>query len=222
MAQAKIGDIYELRICSEQFYIGSTKDFEQRRTNHLLRSKTENFKVYKAIRANNGVFEMNLLYQIEYYNDVELRMAEREAYDELKPTLNTNRPYISDEEAKEYNRYNSKKNYQENKAAACEYGKEYYIKNKNNIAELKKVYYNNNKDARCEYGKEYYNNNKDARCEASRDYYNNNKDIIAEKSKQKADNNRFICGCGSNLHNKNSEIQRHYNSKKHKKWVNNN
>ena len=129
MASKRVGDIYKITVDND-FYIGSTWDFDQRLILHKSFSKKNNQKLYKAIRDNNNKFYMELLYEYECYTDTELRMEERKCYDELKPNLNTYRPYLSDEEKIEYTINNKK---------------QYYIKNKETIKEKQKQNYNNNK-----------------------------------------------------------------------------
>ena len=121
-----------------EIYIGSSKDEKKREQDHKSVCNNENcekhnFKVYEFIRANGGYdnwkFEV-----IEHYpceNDIQLRIRERNYYDLLKPTLNTNRPYISEEEKKEY----SAKYYEDNKEEFKEYNAKHY---QDNIEENKK------------------------------------------------------------------------------------
>jgi hypothetical protein len=154
MASKRVGDIYKITV-DKDLYIGSTWDFNQRLQLHKSNSKTSDIKLYKVIRDNNNEFEMSLLYNYECYTDTELRMEERNCYDELKPNLNTNKPYVSQEEMKEY-------------------WKNYYIKNK---------------------------------------------ETIEAKEKQRRDNSRYICGCGSSVINKSSQIKRHEQTQKHKNYL---
>ena len=129
MASKRVGDIYKITV-DKDFYIGSTWHFNHRLALHKNYSKTDNRKLYKAIRDNNNEFEMTLLYEYECYTDEELRMEERKCYDEMKPTLNMYRPYISEEEKIEYIK---------------KHKKQYYIKNKDNIMIYKKQWRDKNK-----------------------------------------------------------------------------
>lgn len=208
MDQVKIGRIYELRIDVNDFYIGSTGNFKERMKTHRACVETRNSKLYKAIRANDGVFEPNVLYEFEYYKDVELLIEERKWYDELKPTLNMKRPYISDEEFKEY-----MKEYRiKNKDIIDKRVKEYYVKNKDKIVQRKKEYYIKNKVTSDRKIIAYKNRN--AILERKRQYDTANK----EAKKERLNNNRFICGCGSSIINHKSKIATHCKTQKHQQW----
>ena len=100
----KTGCVYNITIGEIGFYIGSAEDFDKRLIHHNERAKTSNIKLYKAIRENNEKFVMTKLYDFEYENDIELRIEERRCYDQMKPNLNMNRPHITKEEMKEYNK----------------------------------------------------------------------------------------------------------------------
>jgi len=148
MACKRVGKIYKILI-NDDFYIGSTFDFDQRLRCHKSDSKTNNQKLYKAIRDNNNQFEMTLLYKYECYTDTELRMEERRCYDELKPNLNMLRPYISKEEFYDYNKqYNKEyniKNRETNTGKHKEKIKKSYIKNREKQLKQTKERRDNNK-----------------------------------------------------------------------------
>ena len=141
MASKRVGDIYKITV-DKDFYIGSTWDFNHRLANHKNFSTFKNSKLYIAIRHNNYQFDMVLLYNYECYTDTELRMEERKCYDELKPNLNMNRPYVSKEEKIEHaKQYNIK-----NRDTIKERKKQYNIKNSETIRKRKKQHRIENKE----------------------------------------------------------------------------
>ena len=92
-----------------EIYIGSTHDEIQREDNHKQRLNNENYhgynyKVYQFIRENGGwdnwMFEVIEEYPCD--NMTELVIREQYYYDLMKPELNMIRPYITEEERKEY------------------------------------------------------------------------------------------------------------------------
>ena len=104
----------------KELYVGSTVDFEKRRSCHKNKVNNKNNVEYnsaksKFIRQHGGWnnWKMEL---IEYYpskNITELEKRERFWYDTLSSELNINRPYTSDEEKKNY-----KKNYDDKRYIA--------------------------------------------------------------------------------------------------------
>jgi hypothetical protein len=113
-----------------EIYIGSTADYETRCTNHWsccnnIDSPEYKKNVYNYIR-NNGGFGNFTIDVIEHYpcaNKTELRIREQYYINIFKPTLNTNRAYISQEESKEYNKQIMKKHYHNNPAYIDSYNK---------------------------------------------------------------------------------------------------
>jgi len=93
-----------------------------------------------------------------------------------------------------------------NKVIPNRTGKEYRIDNKKQI----KQYYLDNKDKK----KEYYLDNKDKKKEYQKKYNEVNKKNISEKKRVK-----MTCECGSVV--RKTDIQRHYKSKKHLKYIEN-
>ena len=144
MASKRIGDIYKITV-DKDFYIGSTWDFNKRLISHKSFSTFRNHKLYIAIRHNNYKFDMELLYEYECYTDQELRMEEQRCYEELKPTLNTYRPYMSKEEKIEVNKQTCKEYYIENKESRLEYQNQHYIENRDTLLERRKKYRDNKK-----------------------------------------------------------------------------
>tara|TARA_R110001606_G_scaffold394034_1_gene564552 strand:- start:164 stop:898 length:735 start_codon:yes stop_codon:yes gene_type:complete len=87
--------IYEITV-GEEIYIGSTCNYKMRMISHKSLAfnsklpKSYNLPLYKAIRANNGIYDTKILYTLQ---DGEVKFkVEREWYDKLKPTLNGYKP----------------------------------------------------------------------------------------------------------------------------------
>ena len=133
----------------KDLYIGSTTDFYNRKSNHKYKCNLENGKnydlnIYKCIRANGGWDNWSMI-EIEKFpckDSLEARARERYWCEQLNATLNSNKPYITDNEIKEYK-------------------EEYYQNNKDKLLEYQNKYYNNNKDEIKEYKKEHYKDNKE-------------------------------------------------------------
>tara|TARA_R110002050_G_scaffold143783_1_gene269103 strand:- start:167 stop:820 length:654 start_codon:yes stop_codon:yes gene_type:complete len=214
MASKRVGDIYKITVDND-FYIGSTWDFDHRLATHKSNSKTDNQKLYKAIRDNNNQFEMTLLYKYECYTDTELRMEERKCYDELKPNLNMQRPYVSKEEFIE----DKKQQYSKYKDMIKKYNKQYKIENRETILEKQRQHYEKNRETILEKKKEYKIKNKEKFLETTKKCYIKHRVKQLKQTKERRDNNKYICGCGSRVLNVNSAIKNHEQCKKHQKYL---
>ena len=130
-----------------EYYVGNTKDLNERWKNHKKDSKTLSFKVYKYIRNNGGINNFKMEVVDEICCDLEnAKKLERYYIELLGASLNSDVPGRTDEEyKKEYyqnnkqkiNKYN-KKYYQENKQEMCEQHKEYRQNNRQEISEKRK------------------------------------------------------------------------------------
>ena len=184
-----IGYIYKITVGDLGFYIGSTNNFEERLETHTSKAKTKPFKLYKAIRENNNVFIMEILYEFEYENFADLRIEERKVYDALSPNLNMIRPYITEQEL-----LDSQINYRIiNADKIKEKNKNYYIENVGRITEQKKHYRSCQAD--------YYN-------EYNKQYRIDNKEKIREQR-----NKKTICVCGCEVAQ--CCLSRHKKTQKH-------
>jgi hypothetical protein len=83
-------------------YVGSTQNFKYRETRHKYSCSNEKsdkygLKLYQFIRAHGHFdnFVMEEIERIKCCNDTEARVKEREWYDTLDSTLNTNRPFVN-------------------------------------------------------------------------------------------------------------------------------
>ena len=110
----------------KDLYIGSTTDFYNRKSNHKSKCNLENGKnydlnIYKCIRANGGWDNWSMI-EIEKFpckDSLEARARERYWCEQLNATLNSNKPYITNNELKEY----FTEYYQNNKDKILEYNK---------------------------------------------------------------------------------------------------
>ena len=170
--------IYRIDVCDE-FYIGSTKDFDYRLGKHKQRSQESPLNLYKAIRANDGEFEMTKIYDFECYTETEILIEERAAYDKYNPTLNSRLPYRTEEEAKLYQKEYRIKYLQENKEKQRLYQQNYKKENaemvKAKYTKANKEYYQANKDKERERGRLYREKNKEKISTYRKAYYYKNK-----------------------------------------------
>jgi hypothetical protein len=177
-------------------YIGSTTDFVKRKYSHKIscnneKDKSYNHKKYPYIRENGGWNEWNMI-EIEKFpcNDGnETRAREEYWRSHFNAQLNMTRPYITEEQRKQYQ-------------------KEYYDSNKDIILEKCKKYTEINKDKIAERSKGYYQNNKDKILEHSKEYNEQNRHKILEKNKEKK-----TCECGCII--RKYHLDRHRKSQKH-------
>jgi len=112
-------------------YVGHTTNFDKRKSGHKNacineKGKKFNLKVYQMIRENGG-WDMFKMIEVEKYSCNDKREAEKrenEIMKELKPKMNSNNSYITEEELKEHKKQyyevikeERKKNYETNKEA---------------------------------------------------------------------------------------------------------
>ena len=178
---SKSGTVYKLCCVDTDIteeYVGSTKNFNRRKTNHKTNCNNEksnkyNMYFYQFIRDTGGFsnWSMIQLEVVNYETKRDLEAHERRWIEQLKPKLNKNIPGRT---VKEY--------YENNKDKFKEHNKEYYENNKDTIKE----YLKNNKDTIKQYQKEYYKDNKDKK----KEYYEDNKDTIKDKIKQYQKDNK--------------------------------
>jgi len=124
----------------DNFYIGSTNDFNERKNNHRKSCKTRNYKLYNYINENGGweCFKMEVLEYCLKYQEREIELIKQ-----LQPPLNT-RLYNCHE--KEHIKKLRKKYHEENKDKVSKWCKKYHEENKDKILIRKKIYSEKNKD----------------------------------------------------------------------------
>jgi len=124
---SRIGFVYKL-YCDgiEDFYIGSSFDMKERKRKHKEvcnndKSKDYNYKVYVFIRANGGFdnWKFEILVEKEFENKTALRIKEKECMVLLKPLLNSNNAYRTEEERKIQQKAHSAKNLATKIECAC-------------------------------------------------------------------------------------------------------
>jgi len=130
-------------------YIGSTTDITKRRSHHKYNcnnpnSKSYNCKIYETIRANGGFenWDVIIIENIpDCKNGEQARTRERFWFETLNAYLNTVRPIVTDDEAKELKKECSKEYRDNNRDKIIEYNKEYHKENRENILENNKTPY---------------------------------------------------------------------------------
>ena len=138
---------YEI-VCKDEdkdfIYIGSTKDFKNRKYQHKTacineKNKIYHLQVYKFIRENGGWdnFNMNPIEILECETKTHARIREQYWIDLKKANLNQLRAFITEDQKKEHE-------------------KQYREQNKIKIKENKKQYREKNKERLKEYAKKYY------------------------------------------------------------------
>jgi len=155
----------------ELCYVGSTADFNKRRSTHKSNCNNENnslynSKIYNTIRDNGGWdnFKMVQLGTREQLTTRQAEQIEEEYRIELKANMNMRRCYRTEEQNQDYYKEYNKKYYQkwseENKDKIKEYDKKYREENKDKIKEYNQNYREENKDKLIEYSNNYYQLNK--------------------------------------------------------------
>ena len=99
--------IYKIQ-CGDEVYIGSTRDFIQRKSQHKTNCNNENkktyiLKIYQAIRENGGWDSKNItpIELVDCETMIEARIREEHWRREYGATLNSRKAYQTIEERKE-------------------------------------------------------------------------------------------------------------------------
>jgi len=156
--------IYKI-VCNDlnvnQCYVGHTTDMTKRKWGHKSvcnneKNKGHNHKIYKIIRENGGWDNWNMLLVEKFpcKDKYDACKREREVYEEIDAKMNTVRPYLTQEEIKQYHKQYDKQYYQANKEYKKEKFKEYNQANKQKISAYKKKYREANKQKISERNKE--------------------------------------------------------------------
>ena len=138
--------IYKITCNTNQnlIYIGSTKNFKCRKSQHkccCINSNLKNYtlKLYQTIRENGG-WDNWKIQPIEIYNTdnkTKARIRENELMEFLKANLNSNKAYISEDNKKIEKAIMDKKYYENNKEEIKIYKQQYYQNNKEICDETK-------------------------------------------------------------------------------------
>jgi len=134
----------------DDFYIGSTISLSNRCNSHMRNSvnkkqkKIYDCKLYTFIRDSGGYenWEMQVIKLYKCETRKELHKEEQKYIDELKPSLNTDNPYKTEEEKKKQ----VKKYYEDNKEIITAKAKKHRDENQEKIQEMKKKWYEENKE----------------------------------------------------------------------------
>ena len=132
--------IYKISI-ADNVYVGSTKDFEERKSRHirncyLEKDRAYNYKVYKFIRENGGwdKCRMEIIENYECENKKDALLREQYFIDELGATLNTIKSICFSTKQERHKIYNEthkeerKARDEKNAEHMHQYRKEYYAR----------------------------------------------------------------------------------------------
>ena len=238
--------IYEILVGTDDNYIGSTFNIGEIERMHKVNTNYPSHtngtsKLYKKIRECDGNFIIHKLYDVDTDCELGLRIAEREAYDNLKPSLNSYRPYVSEAEFKKekkiYNHNYSQSHKEERnekrrnkyhedpveREKVIESNKNYRINNPEKVKERKQREYQKNKKRYSESNKIWRENNKEKKKADDKAYYERTKEQQKIKNKERYEmnkekiNEKVVCECGVECAKKG--LKRHMNSKKHLKFI---
>ena len=142
-------------------YVGHTTDMSKRKWGHKSvcnneKNKGHNHKIYKIIRENGGWDNWNMLLVEKFpcKDKYDACKREREVYEEIDAKMNTVRPYLTQEEIKQYHKQYDQEYYQTNKEYKKQKFKEYNQLNKQKISAYKKKYREANQQKISERNKE--------------------------------------------------------------------
>jgi hypothetical protein len=157
------------RISIEDYtYIGSTRDFKQRKQRHKsncnnVNNPKHNFKVYQMIRENGGwnCSEMIPIEECECEDKLQAHIREEELRKEYNAEMNTNKVIHNKQEYK-------KEYYEKNKEKVLQQNKEWCEVNKEKVLQQQKIHNT------CECGGCYTQSNKSTHLKSKKhcDYIN--------------------------------------------------
>ena len=185
-----------------EYYIGSTTNFNERMCGHRSDCCNENglhynYPVYKYIREHGGwrQWTAEILEVYPCANKTELHTRERHYIELLKPSLNRDVPMQTMKEYREKNKEKikiMKQQYnEEHKEEIAEYQKKYREEHKEELQAKRKEYYENNKTTILSKCKEYRQSHQKEKAERDRKYREKNKEAIKKKKGE-----RILCECG--------------------------
>jgi len=152
---------YKIQVGNE-CYVGSTKNFKNRMSEHKYNCRNEkkriyNIKVYKSIREVG-------------WDKIDVMIIDKIIYNSKHEAFDMETKYMNMFDAKLNSRYPKRSM------------KEYYEANKERIAERdRKKYRESNQEMIRERGKKYYQANKEEIAEKKKQYYEANKEKMKEK-----------------------------------------
>ena len=158
MPRPEINDyiIYKI-ICNDEnitdCYVGSTANFNKRKTGHKMNCNFSNndkynLKIYKIIRENGGWenWSMIPIAEIKQITLTQSRIIEEDYREKLNANMNSCRAYISHTQKKEERKQYIAKYTEINKKETDEYKKQWYELNKDKILKQRKIRYELNKE----------------------------------------------------------------------------
>ena len=143
----------------EFIYIGSTKSFRHRKSQHKsCYNKGDTKKLYTTIRENGGWdnWRMVIIEECGEITLTEARIKEEEHRVKLNGNLNTLSCYLTTEQKKEKQREYFKNWNNNNNTMRETYMKEWREQNREKINESRRQYYQKNKEKEKEYQKQSY------------------------------------------------------------------
>ena len=207
----------------ELCYVGSTADFNKRRSSHKSICNNENsnrynLKIYKTIRDNGGWdnFKMIEIGKKEQLTNRQAEQIEDEYRQELKANMNSKKCYLTEEQNKEYQQKYRDKN--------KEYQQKWCEENKDKISKHKQKYRDENRDKIKKYQQKWCEENKDKISKHQQKYRDENRDKIKKRNQKYRDENRdkisekVKCDCGCMISK--SHLSTHQKSPKHIKLMN--
>lgn len=220
----------------DEFYVGSTHNFRQRKSKHKLNSMSNNdkshYKLYQTINEYGGWDNWNMvLLEICDKNiktKTDARMREEEYRVKLNATLNSQRAYVSEEQKIEENKIKSKEWMSENYEYYKNYKKNYNNENPEKIKQQKAEEFQRNKETYNERRIKSLSENPDKVKQQKHEEYERNKDKYLERAKNYREENpekikeirqeKIQCGCGVSFSR--NDKARHCRSLKHQNWIN--
>ena len=209
------------------FYLGQTcLRLDQRMRRHIRSSsdpKQNHRKVYQYFtseKLNSEDVSIILLEEVNVKSKRELEKIENEYIQrELRNILcvNTIHSILDKVSIIMYH----KKYDKENKITIQEAHQKYYQENNDHLQKLNKIHYQNNRDKMLDRSRKYYKENKENVLKCQHTYYEKNKDkkFAYKDYYEKISSEPCHCECGSTVMKCNFE--RHYNSEKHKRFMEN-
>jgi len=199
----------EHRTNPDLVYVGSTKDFNQRKFSHKSRCISSEFKVYQMIREHGGweQFDMVELKQIEC-TQLEARQEEDRVRIELNAQLNTFSAVVDIEiRNKKMQKYHQSHR-EEILKRQQGYRQEHLEQLKQQNREYNRIHREQIKQQKQEYCQAHREEIKQKRQE----HYQSHREEISQKNKEP-----FTCGCGSQI-TRNMKA-RHLRTEKHIMWA---
>jgi len=184
----------EHRTNPDLVYVGSTKNFNQRKSQHKLNCSLNNEKVYQMIREHGGwdEFDMVEIKQIEC-TQLEAREEEDRIRIELNARMNMRSPVLDIE--------NQKKTIQK-----------YQQAHREERNQKSREYQQAHREERNQKSREYQQAHREERNQKSREYRQEHREELLQKNKEP-----YTCECGSQITRSGKTM--HLRTQKHIMWA---